>query len=774
MADGMVEIARATVTIVPNTRGAEKSITDALVPAAGDAGSKAGEKSGTGLLDGLKSMFNGGLSSLKSVMTGGGAELGGVLSSSLGAATSALMPVAVAAAIGKMLFDIGQQFEEVENTIIIGTGASGEALETMVNDVKNVTNSIPAGLGAASQTIADLNTRMGLSGPIAEDLARNILEVEKMTGDAINVNDLTGMFNQFGISGDMAVDKMNVMWAVSQNTGLSFNSLASVLKNNSAQLQMLGFSFEESAAMAGALDKAGIDASGVMSKMSKALTTLAKDGEEPQEAFRRVTDEIGGFIKEGNDAAALDLASELFGTKGAAQFVNAVKSGALEVDNLTSVTELAGGTIDETAQQTMTMGDKIAIMGNKFTNALQPFGTLVLGVVTPCVDFLSHAVDVLTSAFSALTDGIMAGIQPAMQAVEPVITSITEAFGGTTSEGGILDGMLNTIITTIGNVGSVIGSIVAVVISALMPVIQGIFTALSPFVSFIMNIMSVAFTVVQQIVGFISALFQTIVNFVTGSENATAPLEGFFSNLWSMISSFAQTIWNGLMAFIAGLPGQIVNFFLNLPNLIGNLFQMAAGLITSLLTGAKDAVAGIPGMIVGFFASLPGQIGAFLSNAGSFIISALNSAKDAVAGVPGQIANFFSSLPGQIWNFISSIPGKFVEMFSQIHIPTLHIVGEFDLNPAHFRIPSIEFYATGGIVTRPTMAMIGEAGYDEYIVPRSNSYLAELARDLAAVGFSGSREIDYNRVGDSLARALDGARVEVDGRDFGRLVTRYA
>lgn len=699
MADGMVEVARATVTIVPNTRGAEKSITDALVPAAGDAGAKAGEKSGTGLVDGIKGVFNSTIGNLKSAIAGGGTDLGGVLSSSLASAAKTLLPVALALAVGGALIGIGEQFEEVENTIIIGTGASGEALETMAEDVKAVTDSIPAGLGAASQTIADLNTRMGISGPIAEDLARNILEVGKMTGEAINVNELTGMFNQFGISGDMAVDKMNVMWAVSQNTGLGFNQLASTLKNSAGQLQMLGFSFEESAAMAGALDKAGIDASGVMSKMSKALATLAKDGEEPQQAFKRVTDEISAFIAEGNDAAAIDLSAELFGTRGATQFVNAVKSGALEMSNLTDVTKLAGGNIDETAQQTMTLGDKMSIMGNKVTNSLQQLGTLLLGVVTPAVDALSGGLDAMTGLFGSLVDGITAGLQPAFAAIEPVVNGITEAFTGATGEGGILNGIFAAIGNTLGFVGTIIGTIVSFIVAQVVPGIQLLISVLSPIIGLVMGIVSTVMFVVEQITGFISALLQTIVNFVTGSEDATAPLEAFFANLWGNICVFAQGLWDGFLAFIAGIPASIGSFF----------------------------------------ASLPGVIGGLMQSAGAYVISALSSARDSVAGIPGQIAGFFADLPGKIWEFISSIPGKFVEVFSQIHVPTFHLSGEFDLNPAHFRLPTIEFYATGGLVTEPTYAMLAEAGYGEYVVPRQDNYLSKLARDLVSFGFgSGS------------------------------------
>ena len=46
----------------------------------------------------------------------------------------------------------------------------------------------------------------------------------------------------------------------------------------------------------------------------------------------------------------------------------------------------------------------------------------------------------------------------------------------------------------------------------------------------------------------------------------------------------------------------------------------------------------------------------------------------------------------------------------------------------------IKFFATGGIVTQPTRALIGEAGYPEAVVPMNADYLRTLASEIAKYG----------------------------------------
>ena len=320
MAGNMIEVARATVTIIPNMSGAEKSITNGLAGIGDSAGVTAGSR--------FTSSFVSKMGGMKTAAVAAGAAIG-------------------AAAIGaaKGLFDIASEFDAMTDKIIVGTGASGEALKELEQSAKDIATSVPVTFSEAGDTVQDLNTRLGLTGDILTDVGTKVNQIGYLTKEAFNTETFSGAMAAWGESADKMGADLDAMFAVAQSTGISMNTLSGILESTAPTMQTLGYTFEETAAMAGLLDKAGLDANSTMSKMAKAMTKLAKDGEKPAEALRRVTNEIDGYIKAGDEVKALDLAAELFGTRGAAQFVAAVKSGAMNVDEFAKSISNAGGII---------------------------------------------------------------------------------------------------------------------------------------------------------------------------------------------------------------------------------------------------------------------------------------------------------------------------------------------------------------------------------------------------------------------------------------------
>src|SRR5690606_1542978 len=99
--------------------------------------------------------------------------------------------------------------------------------------------------------------------------------------------------------------------------------------------------------------------------MSRALVELAKDGEEPAEAFKRTTGEIQNLLDKGDKAAAIDLASDLFGTRNASQFIGSLESGALAMDDLAAVTGMTEDTILGAGAETADFAEKWLMFKNR-------------------------------------------------------------------------------------------------------------------------------------------------------------------------------------------------------------------------------------------------------------------------------------------------------------------------------------------------------------------------------------------------------------------------
>lgn len=284
-------------------------------------------------------------------------------------------------AAGAALYKVGEVFDDVVDTIRVGSGASGKDLDGLVESAKRVGTRVPADFNQIGTVIADVSTRMGLTGETMDKVASQYLEAGRILGEEVDVGKTSAAFNAFGIEGDKVSGALDHLFQVSQATGLGMNEIADAAARNAPAMETLGFSFEETTAMVGSFDKAGLNSSQIMASMSKGLVTLAKDGEQPADAFKRVQGEISGFIESGDEAAALNLASEVFGTRGATQFIGALKDGALNLEDMSKAGGQTGDTILGLGEETMDFAEQWQLFKNNILVWLEPMGARVFGAL---------------------------------------------------------------------------------------------------------------------------------------------------------------------------------------------------------------------------------------------------------------------------------------------------------------------------------------------------------------------------------------------------------
>ena len=412
MAGEGVNVANAYVQIIPSAQGVKQNITDALVPDLTAAGQQGGDALGGGLM---------------STLQGSLGKIAGVI----GAAFAGIE-------VGKFLLDIGGEFDEMTDAIIIGTGASGEALEALEESAKGIATTVPISFGEAGNIVQDLNTRLGLTGENLDEVGQRVAAAGELMGSAINVESMSGAFAAFNVAADDMAGEMDYLFGVSQSTGIAFDDLTRILESNAPALQGLGFSFEESANMAGLLDRAGMDASGMMGKMSKALVSLAQPGETAAEAYQRVLNEMEGYIEAGDEAAAMDFATELFGTRGAAQFVGAVQSGALAMDDLRDASLGAGEGIMGTYEATASWPEKWELLKNKAKEFLEPLAGALMDGLGMALDKLNEVMDSIdpstlegvASTLTELFEALIAAVTNLWTALQPLVTFLMDTFVG--------------------------------------------------------------------------------------------------------------------------------------------------------------------------------------------------------------------------------------------------------------------------------------------------------------------------------------------------------
>lgn len=651
MAD--VEVASAYIALTTKMPGVSKDIAEALSEGE-KAGEAAGEKTGQGWGRGLKTTLG------------------------IGAAAA----VAGAVVAFKGLYDIGAVFDDVTDTIRVGTGAQGEALDGLVQSAKNVGLKVPAEFEKIGPTIADLNTRLGLSGETLETVASQYLEAGRILGQDIDINQTTAAFNAFGIEGKNVSGAMDTLFQVSQATGLGMNELAGVVQAAAPVLQNLGFSFEESAALAGSLDKAGLNTQQVMASLSKGLVTLAKDGEEPQEAFRRVTSELQGFVDTGDTAAALDLASQVFGTRGASQFVGALQSGVLNMNDLMAATGATGDTILGVGEETADFAERWQVTMNTALVALEPLATAVF---TAIGDGLAAAMPFLQELGAWVSDNIW------------VIAAIAAVIGVT------------LVAAFVAWTVSIWAMNAALLASPITWIIIAIVALIAAIVFLAMNWDAVVAWVTEVWSGFISWITEVGEGFAAWWTELWATVGQFIADVWNNIvtavSDYFQSLWNGLQL----VGAMISDWWMGLWSAVGKFIADVWRNIVSAVQGAWN----------GLWSWITGVVKGFLSWWGVVWKTVGKVWEDIWGGLGDFLKGVWNGIVGYIRGYINTIIGLINGIINGINGVAGAIGGAIGID---IRIPNIPRLAAGGIIagsSTGTLALVGEAGRgrDEAVIP---------------------------------------------------------
>ena len=303
------------------------------------------------------------------------------------------------------LWDMGAMFDSVWDDLRVGTGASGDALAGLQDSVRSVAAEIPAmdgGIEQISSTLGDVNTRLGLTGPELEEVTSQFVTLSNLGVDA-DIDAVGSAMNSFGVEAAAIPGELDKLFQISQSTGVSVTDLANSAVKAGPGLRQFGFDMGDSAAMVGLMDKAGIDADGTLGRLQRALGEFAAEGRDAPEALRETVTEIDNFIEAGDMAAAYDMAESLFGTRGATQFIDAVGSGTLSIDDFGAAAGLTEDTILGLGEEVESMPEKWQRFKQEAALALEPIAEWIFNALETPLEHAGTAVEMAGEGFNKLT-----------------------------------------------------------------------------------------------------------------------------------------------------------------------------------------------------------------------------------------------------------------------------------------------------------------------------------------------------------------------------------
>lgn len=635
---------------------------------------------------------------------------------------------------GKKTVDAWSEIDEAMDTVTTKTGLTGEALLGLQEIAKGIATSLPATtFQESADAVGELNTQFGLTGDTLKVAAEYLLKYSKITGEDISNSAINAKkaIDAYGLSNEDLARVLDSVTKVGQDTGQSYDSIFQKAIDGAPQIKMLGLSFEEGATLIGRFEKSGIDSSAALSSLSKAAVNYAKDGKSLTDGLNETVNAIQNSTSE---TKALSIASEVFGSKAAPRMVDAIQRGAFSFSDLAEAAKSSSGTVSTTFDETIDPIDKLTTYSNKAKEGLAEVGGKLLETVIPALEPLMGMLESAVNWFTSLNE--------TDQQTIVILGLVTTAVM-------LLLGAIAPLVIAIGAIGAPVGIVIAAIVAAI--------AVITLIIQAIMNWGAISEWLQSTWDACAAWLSELWTNIVTTATTAWSNFTAWLSEIWSSVVSTGQSLWSSFTSALSNIFSSLISgaqsLWSSFTSTLSNLWSELVSTGSNLFNNLSSTISGIFNGILSTASNIWNSIKSTISNA-------IDGAKNAVSNAIQAIKNLF--------NFNISWP----------HIPLPHFYVSGSANPLDWLsqgVPSIgiEWYAKGGIMTKPTLfgmngnrAMVGGEAGAEAILPLNKSTLGAIGQSIANtmntsnsinVNFSGvtiREEADLNRLADAVGTRI--------------------
>lgn len=364
----------------------------------------------------------------------------------------ALMPVsATITAIGGASIKAWTELDDAMDNVIKKTGASGASLEELEDIVNSIATTIPTDFMTVSNAVAETNTRFGVTGEELEKLSSSFIKFAELndTDVTASIDQVSAMMKAWGLETSDAVQVLNLLNGVGQNTGVSVDNLANLMQDNALFFKEFNLSCAQSATLLGDMEKNGIDASAGVTALKTAMAKATADGKTLSETLRDFewAIENAGI----SDIEKLEMAKELFGGKAYAQILNAMQEGNLSFMNITGSMSDYSYSVENTFREIQDPIDEFTTAMNELKILGAEIGEQVIPVLVDVLHDLEPILRDIKDAWEAMSEdeqkelienlGKIALLAPALSTAGRVIGGVGAGISGLAKAGKMLSGL---------------------------------------------------------------------------------------------------------------------------------------------------------------------------------------------------------------------------------------------------------------------------------------------------------------------------------------------
>ena len=457
------------------------------------------------------------------------------------------------------------------------------------------------------------------------------------------------------------LDAADSMSKLSQRTGISapqLDKFRKVAELSDTSIKSLERAFP---ALTKNMDMAAQKGKGPAFEAFQRLGVSVKNADGSLRAADDVMLEISDRFQGMADGAEKSaLASQIFGTRIGSELIPMLNSGGDAVRNMsTSLTQEFADGAAAFNDRLEAMQERFGDLGLKLTEALLPVLEKIVGGVEAVVNGFMGLPGPIQNVIIAL-----GGIAAAAVVFAPIVSAITTI-------GPLIGGLVTAIggiVTALTGGGGALAAIAAVFSGPVgwVALLVGAGVAIYTFRDQIAEV----FGFIGDIIKGAWELYKSV--YIDPIINAGKMIYQFFQENWGAISEFVGGVFTKIFEFYkTTFIDPVVNLARGLVETFGNIFNSIGEAIKAPFVAAFNAIKGVVNSVLsGIANAINGVV-----NAINRVIRAANSAA-AKVGLP--------------------------------QIPTIPKV-------------NVPQFAEGGVVTGPTLAMVGEGGQPEYIIPASKA-----------------------------------------------------